>query len=172
MITSSRWVSTNFVSRAQDGRDHAGADHPGGGSLVELASPAIGEGAGERGRKDHRQRGRERHDRWGAEQHLQAGCHHDAAADAEGPESTPETNPIAMPIATSSGVTTSRPSSQELGRPAEHLALSPVGGTLQRTVEGEPATSSISSSRSSGSPPVQRIRKKCTVLRMRVSPHT
>ena len=152
---------------AERGADDAGADQPGRRAHVDLSSTPVGERPREGGREDHGERGREGDDRRRSEQHLDAGRHHDPASDAEqsredaGDEA--DRDPDRDVRDAQRSISAARPSTSRSPRYAARLSARSSGN--QRI-------SSISSSRSSTLPPVWRIRKKWTVLRIRTSSHT
>ena len=63
-------------------------------------------------------------------------------------------------------------SAQDLSSAPEDLALTAIGGALQGTLQREPLHVLHLVVAVAGSPPVARIKKKCTVLRIRTSSHT
>src|SRR5207247_11190299 len=150
-------------SRARDPGDRGEPD----GSPAHLASPSVGVSPHDGGGDRNRQRRTDRDVRGPAEQLLDRGGGDDAAANAEQTRQDAGRDPDRDP------------EDDLLGRHRKNSAArartsrSPrYAARLSARSSGNHRISSISSSRSSTSPPTCRIRKKWTRLRIRTSSQT
>ena len=139
VTTSSRWVSTHVGQRGAGDRPPRcpGPTIHADRAQVDLAGLAVGQGAGERGRQDHRQRCRERDDRRGLQQ--RPGCPGVITMPPPTPN-RPESTPADQSRSpTPSDRLRTRAHRKQVGGAPEHLALAPIGGALQGALEREPA---------------------------------
>src|SRR6476659_6099067 len=160
------------IDQRREPRARGGPRHPGDrgesyGSPAHLVSARVRVATDEGGRDRDRKRGADRDVRAPAQELLDGRCGDDAAADAEqtrqhaggDPDHDAENDLLGR----------HRKSSAARAR----TSRSPrYAARLSARSSGNQRISSISSSRSSTSPPTCRIKKKCTRLRIRTSSQT